>query len=521
MKNHQDRIARFIDGDLGEDELADLRRLAKSDKELATVIAEHSSVDALMSVALQDDLSRERWIEATEARSLDADRETFVDGVERGLGRRIGRTRLQWFAAAAVLLLAAVLSWNLLLRPEPVGTIVSRESTDTILNQREETKIFAGEPFRIARGLVQIELEGRGTMILEGPVEIEWTAPMKASLSYGRLHMRVTPSGRGYEVLTPGGRVVDLGTEFGISVDHASGMVETHVLDGEVETSVGSDSPVLLEKDDALRFGTGQSERIPADPGQFYSSLPARSHGEVPHVAWPMDLLDGGICTAIDSGMGGENSDLIAHAAVGSGGPVATTGVQGGAVALDGQGAYLESGFQGIGGTDPRTVTFWLRVPEDLESDEGFAILSWGRFRSPDWGSVWQVSINMLDYDGPRGRLRLGTHGGMAIGTRDLRDGKWHHVAVVLYPALRPDAGKHVLLYVDGEFEPVSQRVLGVIDTEIDPQGHGVWVGRDITHHPADPGRPRYFRGDVDEVEIFGGALSSEQIGRVMTGQSP
>lgn len=194
--------------------------------------------------------------------------------------------------------------------------------------------------------------------------------------------------------------------------------------------------------------------------------------------------------------------------------PRATPGVFGSALSFDGKGGYAESNFPGIGGTEPRTVSFWVKVPEDFKVREGFGIVSWGQFAGANYGEVWQISINPLEDDGPIGRLRVGAHGGQIIGDTDLRDGRWHHVAVVLYQAGRPDIGKHVLIYLDGELEPISRRALRELNTRTEDASHGVWLGRNIVYNSSVPGHRHggFFRGEVDEVFIFSGALTREEV---------
>ena len=53
------------------------------------------------------------------------------------------------------------------------------------------------------------------------------------------------------------------------------------------------------------------------------------------------------------------------------------------------------------------------------------------------------------------GRLRLQTMGGNIVGSIDLRDNNWHHVAVVLDSDGTPDNAE-VKLYVDGVEETYS-----------------------------------------------------------------
>ncbi|RYD50153.1 MAG: LamG domain-containing protein, partial [Verrucomicrobiaceae bacterium] len=152
--------------------------------------------------------------------------------------------------------------------------------------------------------------------------------------------------------------------------------------------------------------------------------------------------------------------------------------------------------------------------PQDFHLREGFAIVSWGQFAGANFGGVWQVSINPLDGDGPVGHLRVGAHGGQIIGATDLRDGQWHHVAVVLFEASQANIGKHVLIYLDGELEPISRRSLLELNTRTEGASHGVWLGRNITYDQSPPNHNQggFFRGELDEVFIFDAALSRDEI---------
>lgn len=165
------------------------------------------------------------------------------------------------------------------------------------------------------------------------------------------------------------------------------------------------------------------------------------------------------------------------------------------------------------GGGDSRTVCFWAKVPEDFSRRQGFGIVSWGDWTQFGFGQVWQVSVNPIFEEGAVGRLRVGLHGDQIIGTTDLRDGGWHHVAVVLYEASQPDIGTHVVVYVDGRFESLSQRSLLEVNTEVKTADHGVWVGRNVTSSGTrQPVHGSFFRGAIDELAIYRGALSQEEV---------
>jgi hypothetical protein len=91
-----------------------------------------------------------------------------------------------------------------------------------------------GKTLRLERGLAEIEFDRGARIILQGPAGLDLLSGSAARLLYGTLTARVPAQARGFTVLSPGGRVVDLGTEFGLSVNEA-GATTVRVFKGEVE----------------------------------------------------------------------------------------------------------------------------------------------------------------------------------------------------------------------------------------------------------------------------------------------
>jgi hypothetical protein len=262
----------------------------------------------------------------------------------------------------------------------------------------------------------------------------------------------------------------------------------------------------------------GSSERIVSETGSFYTVLPPQHPKRPAWVHWSFDESASAEMTSEVSGFEGDFFGMKLLGIPPGLKPASEAAVFGKGLAFDGVGSFAESGFRGIGGKAPRTVCFWLKVPVDFSPDEGYGILSWGQFAQDNPGGTWQISVNPAPEDGPIGRLRVGTHRGQVIGSSDLRDGQWHHIAVVMYPGSHPDVGKHVLLYVDGSLDEVSQRALREIDTEVESAEHGVWLGRDVSFTSASAHREGkgFFRGGLDEVFIVGAALSSDEVRALM-----
>jgi hypothetical protein len=413
-------------------------------------------------------------------------------------------------AVAACVVLAVVLRVG----DASIATMANSESATW---QSAPGPLIAGVRLRLAQGLVELDLHGKGKLVLDGPADLELASASRAILRSGRLVLNVTPAGHGYRVETPGGTFIDLGTRFGVIVG-ADGTSEAHVMEGSIAAQVkGSTSEVILTQDKAARFRAGRLESIAADPGAFYTRLPPHTVTAPDQIHWRLDDGTGNTARAEVRGFPSTAADLTLKSTRGSPLPQWISGHHGRALAFDGRGGYAESGFPGIGGTQPRTVSCWIRMPRDFTPADGFAIVSWGHPMATGRGEVWQISLNPLKHDGPLGRIRVGTHGGILVGSTDLRDDRWHHVAIVMFGGVRPNIGTHVLAYVDGELEPISRRTLLTIDTRILDDGHGVWVGRNVTHTDDQRTSPHGFlRGAVDDLVISAGALSQAEIRELM-----
>ncbi len=518
MKSEDEWIARALDGPLDEAERSELHEQLKNDAAMREAFAAQMELHGLLGPAMEDEITREKAV----ARILDAarlaDEKNFMTRVRRKVVGIRRRRALAWTvtAAAAVVMIGFFIPLG---APAPLATVSRIASQDSASTYQVGEHFGPGDRLHLRAGLVELELQGRGTMIVEGPADLEFTGPLGATLKAGRVLLHVNKRGHGYRLESPRGSIVDLGTTFGVSVDEATGEVETHVIAGEVKTypNDGGDV-VLLRENEALRLGADTNMRIPVDVGAFYAALPPTHQKSFRMVHWPMEV-DGtqgiGVRTI---GFGDEDFDLRFPTTADAATPTVVDGPFGNALNFDGEGRYAESRFRGIEGAKARTVAFWAKVPEDFDPTQGYSMLSWGRFSPEDSGSVWQVSVNPDEPDGPVGRLRVGVLGGKAIGTTDLRDGRWHHVAVVLYEAPGREFGKNVLFFLNGEPEPLSRRVLGVMDTRVEDVDHGVWLGRDVT---SASGSGRFFRGGLDEVYIFDVALTQDEVRTLMIENEP
>lgn len=115
---------------------------------------------------------------------------------------------------------------------------------------------------RLQSGLAELELFSGVTLFVEGPAELQLVSPMEAVLNEGRITAQVPPPAHGFRVRTRGGEVVDLGTEFSVSVTDDQASVEVH--DGEIEWHRPAEDVLTLTGGRQLQqsFSDRQSPRV-------------------------------------------------------------------------------------------------------------------------------------------------------------------------------------------------------------------------------------------------------------------
>jgi len=179
------------------------------------------------------------------------------------------------------------------------------------------------------------------------------------------------------------------------------------------------------------------------------------------------------------------------HVSAGQPVPMASGGVLNGSLKLDGDGDYVTmTGYKGITAAQSRTVSAWINT------ETTGVIVSWGR---EETGKKWTFRVQ--DYVGTMGAVRLEVGHGWMVGETDVRDGRWHHVAVVLDSDGTPNTDE-LQLYVDGRREVPSNIYPQAIDTVAEAD---VKIGAFI-------GFPEYFNGRIDDVRIYDRALTDTEI---------
>jgi len=168
--------------------------------------------------------------------------------------------RKPWLAAsAAAILLVAAGSAFFVTRPRgPVATVLETGGVTWSVGSTSpgSGRVPVAVPLEFDRGFVRLGFPSGATVTLEGPCRFRLDEKEALSVLHGRASVHTPDGAEGFRIDTPGGRFVDLGTEFGLAVgsDGSTPVVLTEVFKGEVE--------VQTTAQDSTRLSVGESRAL-------------------------------------------------------------------------------------------------------------------------------------------------------------------------------------------------------------------------------------------------------------------
>jgi ferric-dicitrate binding protein FerR (iron transport regulator) len=377
-----------------------------------------------------------------------------------------------------------------------------------------------GQRLQLNSGYVEITFDSGARVVLEGAATLEINSAWDTTLREGTLKASVPPEAIGFRVRNPFVDVLDLGTEFTVIAD-AKGGAEVLVNKGEVEAAPrkgGEMETILLREREARRFAeNGVSEvddtvrkfALFAQPLGLERFLPTFNHAH-----WSFDQVGSALAAGGPLARSGTFDLELFAVAPREAESNRVESPRGRALRFDGQ-MYAKAQFPRLSGASPRTVAFWVKIPEDAQPLDTWMV-GWPTTLSKLGFRPVQIGWNRRPSEGPLGALRTDFGGGHAIGTTSLRDGKWHHVAVYFEAGADDDRPVQVKQYVDGRLEsssigtgavraPVSTPDPSITDT--------VWLGYRLTGNKQEG---RRFRGEIDELFIADRGLQPSEIVALM-----
>lgn len=246
MKSQSEELSILIDayvsGQATDEQVEELTERLRSDTAARERFVEMADTHACMAV------DESLWVSAQGSQTTPSSGQTRTVMLRAGVRPAIAYAG--WLTAVAAIIVICL----------PMGTPDDLENSGTALalsadrlpaarmtqqidvEWQEDTEArVTGEPLdgkwvRISSGIIQVEFASGAQLGLQGPAELRIDSDMECFLQSGRLTVLAPPEASQFTVTSPAGKVVDLGTEFGIVVD-SSGQMDVHVLEGEVEVA--------------------------------------------------------------------------------------------------------------------------------------------------------------------------------------------------------------------------------------------------------------------------------------------
>ncbi len=268
-------LERLLDGEENDAGLADEIPFEElSDAQAEELVAHLSLIPALRDALMGEDA----FVSLMDAETG----EDFVDDVmaqwERGARAKVWHTYLPWAVTLAACL-SAFLVWAGFFRGNPgVGdstmALLVDEAGATFAEGAAPDEVRFGQGvYELESGAMHLRFTNGADMIMRAPARFRIENALRVQLESGGLRAIVPESAHGFTVGSPGIDYEDLGTEFGVSVDPASGRSEMHVFDGQVNVR----QPKAGELVSSIRFGESvafDGEALSEGPAPDLSKFP-------------------------------------------------------------------------------------------------------------------------------------------------------------------------------------------------------------------------------------------------------
>ncbi|WP_459557226.1 FecR family protein [Lacunimicrobium album] len=240
----------------------EIRTLIANDDDALRVFVRYMSIEASLPWALKVDPILSTAVGATIRRDINQHRRRWLwySTLAASTALVICALSLVWYFQSQVMIVennhlvfaSAVLSPN----EQPPTSSQNLRSDDVVTIEHGQ---FADIYF------------GKGTVMKAyGPSRVRINHPSRIQLERGVVLVRVAKGDEGFTVATPGGEFLDLGTQFGVSVN-AMATSEVHVFDGKVAVKADNNAASILLKGEAIGVtSNGQLEQTkPMDSWDF------------------------------------------------------------------------------------------------------------------------------------------------------------------------------------------------------------------------------------------------------------
>ena len=263
MKNYEKLVWKLLDREISDSEFADLQTELLSSQEL-----------------------REYYQECLETDSTLASRHhsPFLGFQEKKTEKKILPfiTYGGW-AAAAIVLFSVFFSSS---HPEPPALLVSSEGADWRGISVSDGDSMPTDMLHLQRGAIEVDFPSKTKVVIEAPAYFQISSGNSLTLGQGMLTATHDGKPGSFSVQTPVGSFFDLGTQFGVFVDHTmeEATVITEVFEGNIkfEGFNKKDSRFLHEGENAIIKGSNRNEFLKITANHPYAQLFPRPNLKVP-----------------------------------------------------------------------------------------------------------------------------------------------------------------------------------------------------------------------------------------------
>ena len=346
-------------------------------------------------------------------------------------------------------------------------------------------------------GSVRLLFRSGATLEGEGPLALGIDTPMRAFLESGKVSVHAPDSARDFVIATESMEVVDLGTRFEVAVDPESREANVSVTEGLVDLHLGSRGAERWIRPLAAGFSArvdGIGEIVEITGSAPTSAKPELSEPRLfGHWTFDDDKDD----PVVTDSLGRRDGILN-----GTDQYRTVAGVSSNAKAFDGEEAYvdLRDHIEAFSGCKDFTFSAWVRIPEHR-----LAILFSLSGESEQQRVQFYLTRRFLRYGWQDGLHFDSISGKIAAWQPD----RWYHVAVTVR--------EHVVsLYLDSEL--VGSGAAGSkIGTPVSSLSSVVapvhaYLGRLEDGRQGAETAAQWFEGDMDDVQMYSGALSQQAI---------
>jgi hypothetical protein len=376
----------------------------------------------------------------------------------------------------------------------------------------------AGQRVSLKSGMAEITFDSGARVTVEGPASLLVASAWDASLESGAANASVPAEAEGFRLSNKSVELVNSDAELSMIANPTS--TEVLVRKGSVAASSHSSVvPVVLRENDSRSFnasGISDVKDLERKRAKFARVLKFDRHiSPSGYAHWAFDDTANASLTAETKGKK-KAAQYLAKLMAGENAAANTSLTEGRwkkALSFDGR-LFAKLSAPGMSSRDSaHTLAFWARVPEDASLAGGTAMIAWGDKKHAQLHT--RISWNKKPALGPVGALRTEIGRFAATGTTNLRDGRWHHIAIVLTPGAR--GVLQTKQYVDGRLDGTSVTAAFRGRSESSDQNESLFLGRS----PGDKGREGSFVGAMDELFVIDRALSPAEITRLMRDNEP